>query len=82
LSINSSIVCSAKFYLIAEQGTIYESSLGIVSESQAPKSTERGTPSKEVSIVIKNRYFIQLQKPFPYYQQGYSIKNITNTLRN
>jgi len=74
LSVNSSIVCNATFYLVAEQGSIYDSSLGIVSESQAPKAAEKGTASKEVAIVVKNRYFIQLHKPFPYYQQGYSIK--------
>lgn len=74
LSINSSIVCSATFYLIAEQGSVYDSSLGIVSESQAPKAVEKGTSSKEVAIIVKNRYFIQLHKPFPFYQQGYSIK--------
>ncbi len=74
LIVNPSIICSANFYLIAEQGVIYESSLGIVSESQAAKAIERGSPTKEVSIVIKNRYFIQLQKPFPYYQKGYSLK--------
>jgi hypothetical protein len=74
LTVNPSIVCNANFYLIAEQGTIYESSLGIVPEKQAPKAIERGSPSKEVSIVIKNRYFIQLHKPFPYYQKGYSLK--------
>lgn len=74
LSVNSSIVCNATFYLIAEQGSIYDSSLGIVSESQAPKAIEKGTASKEVAIVVKNKYFIQLHKPFPYYQQGYSIK--------
>ncbi len=74
LSVNSSIVCNATFYLIAEQGSIYDSSLGIVSESQAPKAVEKGAASKEVAIIVKNRYFIQLHKPFPYYQKGYSIK--------
>ena len=59
---------------MAEQGAIYESSLGFVTESNADKVTERGSPSKEVSIVVKNRYFIQLHKPFPYYQKGYSLK--------
>jgi hypothetical protein len=74
LSVNSSIVCNATFYLIAEQGSIYDSSLGIVSESKAPKALEKGTASKEVAIIVKNRYFIQLHKPFPYYQKGYSLK--------
>ena len=74
LVINTSIVCSAVFYLVAEQGSIYNSSLGLVTEAQAPKAVERGTPSKEVFMVVKSRYYIQLHKPFPYYEQGYSIK--------
>ena len=75
LSINSSIRCSASFYLIAEKGSVYESSLGIVSENKALTATEKGTVSKEVAIVIKNRYFIQLHNPFPFYEKGYSIEN-------
>ena len=74
LIVNPSIECNANFYLIAEQGAVYESSLGIVPESKAGKAIERGSPTKEVSIVVKNRYFIQLHKPFPYYQKGYSLK--------
>jgi len=74
LNVNSSIVFKETFYLIAEQGSIYDSSLGIVSEADAPKAIERGAASKEVAIVVKNKYFIQLHKPFPYYQSGYSMK--------
>lgn len=65
---NPAITCNAGFYLIAESGELYNSSLGIVPESEAPKSVERGSPSRDVPIVIKNRYFIQLHKPFPYFQ--------------
>jgi hypothetical protein len=65
---NPSLVCTADFYLIAESGELYNSSLGIVPESEAPKAVERGSPSRDVPIVIKNRYFIQLHKPFPYFQ--------------
>lgn len=68
LQVNPSIVCNANFYLIAESGQVYNSSLGIVPESEAQKSVERGTASREVEIIIKNRYFIQLHKPFPYFQ--------------
>lgn len=68
LTVNSSIVCSAPFYLIAESDQIYNSSLGIVKESLAASSVERGNPVRSVRIVIKNRYFIQLHKPFPYFQ--------------
>lgn len=81
LVINKSIVCNVSFYLVAEQGSIYNSSLGIVTEAQAPKAVERGTPSKEVFMVVKNRYFIQLHKPFPYFQQGYSIKKYNDYVK-
>jgi len=74
LIINPTIVCSAKFYLVAEQGFITESSLGFVTEKKANNATERGAPVKEVAIVVKNRYFIELHKPFPYFQKGYSLK--------
>lgn len=74
LSMNSSIVCNKSFYLIAESGVVYNSSLGIVSESLAPKSVESGSPSREAAIIIKNRYFIQLHKPFPFFQIRRSFK--------
>lgn len=81
LVVNSGIVCNAPFYLVAEQGNICESSLGLVPEVIAAKVTERGTPRKEVFMIIKNRYFIQLHKPFPYFQQGYSIKKYSNYVK-
>lgn len=68
LSVNANIVCNASFYLIAEEDKVYNSSLGIVPESDAPKAIERGTPIRDAAIVIKNRYFIQLHKPFPFLQ--------------
>lgn len=79
--VNPTITCNATFYLVAEQGNIYDSSLGLVSESQAGKVSEKGTPAKEVFMVIKNRFFIQLNKPFPYYQQGYSIKKYSDYVK-
>ena len=81
LVVNPSIVCDATFYLVAEQGNIYDSSLGLVSEAQASKASQTGTPAKEVFMVIKNRFFIQLNKPFPYYQQGYSIKKYADYVK-
>lgn len=78
LNLNSSIVCNAAFYLIAESDNVYNSSLGIVSESTAAKSTERGNPIRQAPIVIKNRYFIQLHKPFPYFQlKGNYVSPVT-----
>lgn len=81
LVVNSNIVCNASFYLVAEQGTIYDSSLGLVPEAAAEKAVERGTPKKAVFMIIKNRYFIQLHKPFPYYQQGYAIKKYSEYVK-
>lgn len=75
LIISPSIVCNASFYLIAEQGGIYNSSLGIVRESLADKAVERGSVFREASVVIKNRYFIQVHKPFPYFQKGTNFKH-------
>lgn len=74
LQVNPAIVCHADFYLVAEQNFVYSSSLGFVPLSQAPLAQERGSAVKEVAIVVKNRYFIQLHEPFPYYQKGYSMK--------
>jgi len=69
LVINPNIVCTASFYVIADnRSTICNSSLGVVPESLANSSVERGPPERDVAIVIKNRYFIQLHKPFPYFQ--------------
>ena len=69
LVINPNIVCTASFYLIADnRSAICNSSLGAVPESLANSSVERGAPERDVAIVIKNRYFIQLHKPFPYFQ--------------
>ena len=82
LNINSSIVCKAPFYLIAESDYIYNSSLGIVSQSQAPSAVERGSPLREVRIVVKNRYFIQLHKPFPYFQIKGDVITPVQTLPN
>ena len=69
LVINPNIVCTASFYVIADnRSAICNSSLGVVPESLANSSVERGAPERDVAIVIKNRYFIQLHKPFPYFQ--------------
>jgi hypothetical protein len=65
---NPAVICNADFYLIADGGEVYNSSLGIVSEQEAPKAIESGAPSRDAPIIIKNRYFIQLHKPFPYFQ--------------
>jgi hypothetical protein len=74
LNVNPSIVCNASFYLVAEMGTLYSSSIGLLTEPEAAKATEQGTGFKDFAIVVKNRYFIQLHEPFPYFQKGYKLK--------
>lgn len=74
LVLNPSIVCNANFYLIAEQNDAYASSIGLVTEEEAKYAIEKGNSSKQGAIVIKNRYYIQLHDPFPYFQKGYKIK--------
>ncbi len=79
LVINPNIVCTASFYIIADnRSAICNSSLGVVPESLANSSIERGAPERDVAIVIKNRYFIQLHKPFPYFQ----IKSTSQSFYN
>jgi len=75
LQVNPAIVCTANFYLIAEGGQVYNSSLGIVPESEAATSIERGNLTATAEIILKNRYFIQLHKPFPYFQIYRSFKD-------
>ena len=79
LVINPNIVCTASFYVVADnRSAICNSSLGVVPESLANSSIERGAPERDVAIVIKNRYFIQLHKPFPYFQ----IKSTSQSFYN
>ena len=68
------IICTANFYLIAEQNDVYSSSIGLVTEQEANLAIEKGTSFKQGAIVIKNRYYIQLHDPFPYFQKGYKLK--------
>jgi hypothetical protein len=81
LALNPNIRCNANFYLIAENNGIYDSSLGIVPEEQAEKAKETGTLTKNVAIVVKNRYYIQLHKPFPYFQKGYKMSIYSSYVR-
>lgn len=80
---NPNIICNSSFYLIAEESQVYNSSLGLVPESDAPLAIEKGTASRDdVPIVIKNRFFIQLHKPFPYFQIRRSFKEPIIPVRN
>jgi hypothetical protein len=68
LNVNPNIVCNATFFLIAEQDDLRNSSLGLIPESLAKSSVEGGSYERNAGIVIKNKYFFQLHKPFPYFQ--------------
>ena len=66
LKVNPSIRIAEDFYLIAESDFVYNSSIGFVPESAAPRVTEHGTPSSyEYPIVMKNKFGHQLKAPFP-----------------
>ena len=82
LTVDPAIICTANFYLIAEQGTLYSSSIGLLTEPEAINAREKGTPFKDFAIVVKNRYFIQLHEPFPYFQKGYKMKTYSQYVKN
>ncbi|MEW6773720.1 MAG: hypothetical protein AB1304_06960 [Bacteroidota bacterium] len=73
LNRNPDIELKEKFYLIAERGSLVESHLGLIPDSLATKVSESGPTSKEVAIIVKNKYGIQLKHPFPYYVNGMNI---------
>jgi len=67
LSVNPSITMNEKFYLLAEPGKVYNSSIGFVPEDSASMVTERGNATTaDFPVVLKNKYGHQLKKPFPY----------------
>ena len=67
LVIDPKIVMTEKFYLIAENDRIYNSTVGFIPEDSAKVTIEKGSPTtSEEFIVIKNKYGHQLKKPFPY----------------
>lgn len=87
LIVNPNIVCNADFYLVADNRThIYNSSLGLVPESKAYTAVENGTTSREVVIGLKNRCFIQIHKPFPFFQikttSASSVNEKSNHFKN
>lgn len=87
LSINSTIVCNESFYMIADnRSIIYNSSLGLVPENKTRLVSENGTASRDVAIAVKNSQFIQVHKPFPYFQikstSLSSANETTNNLKN
>ncbi|GAB4449423.1 MAG: hypothetical protein OHK0036_06400 [Bacteroidia bacterium] len=73
LNRNPDIELIENFYLIAERGSLVESHLGLIPDSLATKVSESGPTSKEVAIIVKNKYGFQLKHPFPYYVNGMNI---------
>lgn len=67
LTVDPTIILKEKFYLLAEKDDVYNSSIGFVREDTARFVKEIGNPSKEASMVIKNKYGHQLKDPFPFY---------------
>lgn len=66
LAIDPSITMPEEFYLLAEKDVIYNSSIGFVPRDSARFVKETGNPSKEMGIVVKNRFGHQLKDPFPF----------------
>lgn len=67
LLVDPKIVMTEKFYLLAENDRIYNSTIGFIPEDSARVVTEKGSPTtSEEFMVIKNKYGHQLKKPFPY----------------
>lgn len=73
LNRNTDIELKENFYLIAERGSLVESHLGLIPDSLATKVSESGPTSKDVAIIVKNKYGFQLKHPFPYYINGMNI---------
>ncbi len=66
LNVDAGIKLEEKFYLIGEKDLIYSSSIGYVKEDTARFMRESGNASKEMAIVLKNKYGHQLKDPFPF----------------
>jgi hypothetical protein len=67
LTVNPALKLDGNFYLIAERDYVYNSSLGFIREDSARSVVEAGNPTREMAIVVKNKYNHQLKGPFPYY---------------
>jgi hypothetical protein len=67
LIVDPKIEMTEKFYLIGERDVIYNSTIGFVKEDTARFVKESGAPSKEMGIILKNKYGHQLKDPIPYY---------------
>ncbi|MGZ3883220.1 MAG: hypothetical protein ACXVP0_07285 [Bacteroidia bacterium] len=66
LVVDPSITLTENFYMLAEKDLIYNSSIGFVPEDTAKFVREAGNSSKEMGVVIKNKYGHQLKDPFPF----------------
>ncbi len=75
LRASSTIAMTEDFYLLAERDYVYNSSIGFVPEDSAAKVVEAGNPTREMAIVLKNKYGHQLKAPFPYFIQDRTFSN-------
>ncbi|MBL7931391.1 MAG: hypothetical protein JNL60_05800, partial [Bacteroidia bacterium] len=66
LVVDPNLTMNESFYLICEGDYVYNSSIGFVPEDSARFQTERGNPTVEAPIVVKNKYGHQLKRPFPF----------------
>ncbi len=66
LVVDPNIKLTENYYLIAEEGISYDSSIGYVKEDSAKFVTEGGSTPVACVVVVKNKYYHQLHHPFPF----------------
>ena len=64
------------YFLIAEYGDLYSTSVGFADTATMQKQYEKGEVMRKNTIVVKNVYRLQLKRPFPYYQTSHKPKNL------
>ncbi len=70
---DTGIILKEKFYLIAENDNLVTSTIGMIPDSLAPYAVEKGSESKNMAIVIKNKYGHQLKAPFPFFVRNFYV---------
>lgn len=64
------------YFLIAEYGDLYSTTVGYADTATMQKQYEKGEVMRKNTIVVKNAYRLQLKRPFPYYQTSHKPKNL------
>ena len=72
LQVAPSIKMEEKYYLIAEEYYVKNSSVGFVKEDTAKFISEKGNGNIYPTLVLKNKYGHQVKSPFPFHAKTYS----------